>query len=204
MYANRNAKDVIFPIGDPVYYRNHTRKSKLDRKWKTYFRIIEQTSPVTYIIKHQLNGSTTKVHAQHLRLANVNDWDIPKVDTGRKLRAANYVVSPVAGSSSDSDLTDNNNVIHGTKFLRKRYRRGRSDSSSEDDIPLAELRDIIRKKQSREKSEEKALTAQYVSSSDSYFSDDNSGENEATIKLVNTRAPRNCNTTREIRAYHSC
>lgn len=53
-YANKNAKDLKFAIGDPVYYRNHLRKSKLEMKWKPYYRIIEQTSRVTFIIKINL------------------------------------------------------------------------------------------------------------------------------------------------------
>ena len=44
---NNKAKNVTLKVGDPVYHRNHTRKSKLDLKWHPYYRIIEQTSPVT-------------------------------------------------------------------------------------------------------------------------------------------------------------
>ena len=39
-YADRNSKDVKFEIGDPVYYKNHSKKSKLDSNWKPFFRVI--------------------------------------------------------------------------------------------------------------------------------------------------------------------
>ena len=40
-YNDQNSKDIQFEIGDPVYYKNHRRKNKLDSKWKPFFRIIE-------------------------------------------------------------------------------------------------------------------------------------------------------------------
>ena len=58
--ADRHAQEVKFQIGDPVYYKNHTRKNKLDIKWQPYYRIIEQISPVTFIIRSQLDGNVTK------------------------------------------------------------------------------------------------------------------------------------------------
>ena len=75
--ANRHTQEVKFEIGDPVYNKNHTRKNKLDIKWQPYYRIIVQTSPVTFMIRSQLDGNVTKVHAQHLRPANLNEWEIP-------------------------------------------------------------------------------------------------------------------------------
>ena len=71
-YANKNTKDIKFEINDPVYYKNFQRTNKLDSKWRPYYRIIEQKSPLTYVIKNQLDNSTIKVHADQLRHANID------------------------------------------------------------------------------------------------------------------------------------
>ena len=39
-YADQSAKHI--EVSDPVYYKNHQRKGKLDLKWKPYYRIIEK------------------------------------------------------------------------------------------------------------------------------------------------------------------
>ena len=93
-YANRNAVDVDLKIGDPVYYKNNQRQSKLQSKWKPFYRIIEQISPVTFKIKNQLDGKVTKAHKELLRLAKLDQWEIPRNDQGRPLRKAAYVVPP--------------------------------------------------------------------------------------------------------------
>lgn len=133
-----------FAIGDPVYYRNHLRKSKLEMKWKPYYRIIEQTSPVTYIIKNQLDGSTTKVHMEHIRPAHVDDLQLPTDKVGRVLRPTNYVVPPICESdiSSDTDKETDDDVP--LSKLAHRYRKERENSSNESDIPLMELKKRIR------------------------------------------------------------
>ena len=157
--ANRHAQEVKFQIGDPVYYKNHTRKNKLDIKWQPYYRIIEQTSPVTFIIRSQLDGNVTKVHAQHLRPANLNEWEIPTDKTGRKLRPSNYVVPPVSSDDFSSDTNSDTVSYDENEFLVKRYRRERSHSSSESDIPHAELRQRIRTRKVRERNEQDSLSA---------------------------------------------
>lgn len=134
-YADRNTKEIKFEIGDPVYYRNNRRKNKLDLKWKPFYRIIDKKGPVTYLIKNQLDGSVSKVHAEMLRLANIEDWNTSKY-CGRRLRDAAYVIPPEASdSSSDSDPEVNVPLDK----LAKKYRHEREDSDSEDDIPLMEL-----------------------------------------------------------------
>ena len=167
-YANKNAKDVLLNVNDPVYYRNHTRKNKLDPKWKPYYRILEQTSPVTFLIKNQLDGSTVKAHAQHLRLANLNEWQIPKDNTGRPIRQARFVEPPVdnslSGESSDSEVND--------RFsLTRHYRKERSDSDSEDDLPLFELQQRMRCRRERARAEEKAAVSNYEFSSEDVSAD---------------------------------
>ena len=143
-YANKNAKDVKFAIGDPVYYRNHLRKNKLEMKWKPYYRIIEQTSPVTYIIKNQLDGSTTKVHMEHIRLAHVDDWQLPTDKVGRVLRPTNYVVPPISQSDLSSDTENETDDDIPLSKLAHRYRKERENSDNESDIPLMELKKRIR------------------------------------------------------------
>jgi len=73
-YADRNSREVNFKVGDSVYLKNHRRTRKLDNKWTPYYRITEQTTPVSFVVRNQLTGKTTKAHARHLRLANITDW----------------------------------------------------------------------------------------------------------------------------------
>ena len=47
-------------------------------KWKPFYRVIDKKGPVTYLIKNQLDGSVSKVHAEMLRAANVEDWETSK------------------------------------------------------------------------------------------------------------------------------
>jgi len=47
-YADRNSKDKHFQIGDSVLLRNHRRTSKLHNKWTPYYRILDQTTPVSF------------------------------------------------------------------------------------------------------------------------------------------------------------
>ena len=88
-YADRKAKDIQFEVGDRVYYKVHNKKSKLNLNWKPYYRILEKTSPVTYKIKHQLDGSVIKVHAENIRKAHVDERQTPNVGEGRLLRKTN-------------------------------------------------------------------------------------------------------------------
>ena len=146
-YADRKTKAIDFEVGDPVYYRNNQRKGKLDIKWKPFYRIIEKRGPVTYIFKNQLDGSTSKVHAEMLRLANIEDWNISNNAESRRLRDAAYVIPPKvsdSGSDSDSDSEMNTPLAE----LAKRYRRERDNSDSEDDIPLTELAKRLRARES--------------------------------------------------------
>ena len=86
-YADKNAKDVEFQVGDPVYLKRQQRAKKLQGKWIPYYRVLEKRSPVTYIICNQLDGSTMKTHAEHIRLANL-EWGIPKGN--KNMRKARY------------------------------------------------------------------------------------------------------------------
>ena len=136
-YANENAKDVKLEVGDSVYLKQHVRKSKLDRKWQPFYRIVSQKSPYTFVIRNQLDGSIKESHVRHLRLANIDDWEITKEDKERQMRKARMVVSP---DNSDSEPEAEPPLAKLTKMKR----RHRSGSSSEEDIPLLELQNRIK------------------------------------------------------------
>lgn len=138
-YHDRGVKQMDYQIGDPVYYKNNRRKGKLDVKWHPYHRIIEKTGPVSYVIKNQLDGSTSRVHAEQLRLANLEKWDIPKPEETRLVRRNHYVVSPESDSESENSSLSSNSDDKPLSWLAKRHRKQRSNSSSEDEIPLLEL-----------------------------------------------------------------
>ena len=95
-YADKERKVVGNNIGDAVFYRNNQRKNKLDSKWKPYYRVVEKRGPVSYVIKNQLDGSTVKVHAESLRLANVTDWQISNKEDNKWLGNAAYAIPPQA------------------------------------------------------------------------------------------------------------
>ena len=125
--------------------RKFIRTSKLDNKWTPYYRIIEQTSPVSFKVKNQLTGTSTKAHARHLRPANIDNWEIPKDKLGRHLRKSVYVAPPDESEDSLSDAPSSEVELPRAK-MTKWARKEREDWSSEDDIPLMELKKRIRNK----------------------------------------------------------
>ena len=131
-YANENAKDVKLDVVDSVYLRQHVRKSKLDRKLQPFYRTVYQKSPHTFVICNQLDGSIKETHVRHLRLANIDDWEITREDQERQMQRTRMLVSP-DNSDSESDAEPR------LAKLTKMKRRHRSGSSSEEDIPLLEL-----------------------------------------------------------------
>ena len=118
-YADKGTKQTEFQINDPVYYKNNQRKEKLDCKWKPFYRIIERKGPETYVIKNQLDGSC-KVHAEMLRAANLDEWDIPTTHDGRPMRRTAYAIPP----EQSSDEHDSDSEQEGTyEKLAKRYQK---------------------------------------------------------------------------------
>ena len=136
-YHDKNAKQVDFDVGDPVYYKNNQRKGKLDVKWRPFHRIIEKTGPASYVIKNQLDGSVSRVHAELLRPAKI-DWDDLEetLSDDRLRRKAQYAVPPQ--SDSDSTTVDSDDDIPIQRLI-DRNRQERENSDSEEDIPLMEL-----------------------------------------------------------------
>ena len=93
--ANKDRIPIELHVGDAVFNRNNLRTSKLQNKWSPYYRIIKQTGPLSFIIKNQLDNSTTKAHARHLLKTNITDWQVPKPDeTLRPTRQTTFVVPP--------------------------------------------------------------------------------------------------------------
>ena len=146
-YADRGSKPVDFQVGDPVYYKRHQRRNKLEGKWQPYYRVVEKTSPVTYVIRNQLDGVAVKVHAEHLRLAKVEEWEIPTNDSRKPYWRAAYVVPPQESSeeSSSSESEDGDPLPKIAQW----YRRERDNSSEEENIPLAELAGRLKARERR-------------------------------------------------------
>ena len=142
-YANKNTKDIKFEINDPVYYKNFQRTNKLDSKWRPYYRIIEQKSPLTYVIKNQLDNSTIKVHADQIRHANIDEWPMIDKPLARPIRKANLAFADDT-LSSDSD---SNTSVHGLPVITQQTRQIRDNTDDEENIPLAELQKHLRNKQ---------------------------------------------------------
>lgn len=186
-YHDKFAKVIEYHVNDPVYYKNNKRKGKLDIKWRPFYRILDQTGPAAYIIKNQLDGSTSKVHAELLRLANIDEWVIPKQAEGRQYRKDHYVVPPESESNTESDSEED---IPLSKLINK-YRREREKSDSEDDIPLMELSKRLKSRDQTIEAEVVPKT-QYRTDSDiesvitnagkSISSDEEMDANEVTIK----------------------
>ena len=84
-YADRGPKEIEYKVGDPVYYKN-PRKEKFGMKYLPYYRIIEKKGPVSFVIRNQLDDTTTKAYAGDIRLANIDDWQIYKNANNRRLR----------------------------------------------------------------------------------------------------------------------
>ena len=98
---------------------------------------MSQKSPYTFVIRNQLDGSIKESHVRHLRLANIDDWEVTREDKERQMRKARMVASP---DNSDSEPEAEPPLAKLTKMKR----RHRSGSSSEEDIPLLELQNRIK------------------------------------------------------------
>jgi hypothetical protein len=92
-----------------------------------------------------LTGKSTKAHARYLRPANIDNWEIPKDKVGRHLRKSVYVAPPNESEDSLSDAPSSEVEMPSAK-MTKWARKEREDWSSEDDIPLMELKKRIRNK----------------------------------------------------------
>ena len=99
---DKRAVGEEFAEGDAVFLHNPARKHKLDKRWLPYYRIMEQTGPVNFIIRSQIDGTVRKVHSTHLCKANL-EWAVPPADTqGRPPRKTRLAADP----DSDGSLSD--------------------------------------------------------------------------------------------------
>ena len=94
---NRRARNANFEPGDAVFYLDPTVRSglsnKLSMRWNPYYRVVEQTGPVNFRIRHQTTGADLVVHAKFLRRCNPEEvWD-----------NAHDVQESTSVSDSDSD-----------------------------------------------------------------------------------------------------
>ena len=119
----------------------------MEGKWQPYDRVVEKTSPVTYVIRNQLDGVAVKVHAEHLRLAKVEEWEIPTNGSRKPYRRAAYVVPPQE-SSEESSSSESEGGDPLLKIARW-YRRERDNSSEEENTPLAELAGRLKARERR-------------------------------------------------------
>ena len=120
------ARDIRFEVGDPVYLHNATRQHKTDVRWKPYYRIIQRLTPVNFLIRDQVTGTTEKVHSDRLRLANL-DWVLPPSDDSQRPRRH---AAWAAGPEPPNEGGDGGEPPPGDDG---------SGFSSEDEIPLAQL-----------------------------------------------------------------
>ena len=179
-YANKNRKDISYNVGDPVYWEKHKREGKIDNYFNPYYRVTEKVSPVTYIIRNQLDGTTQSVHADHIKLAKIDQWEIPRTPTGQPRRRAAYVVPPFS-DDSDSESSDSQPENPRQKLI-KLARKEREDSEDEDNVPLTELALRLRERERRVNEEQQE---QSESEENAYASDDmrslSWSDSEATV-----------------------
>ena len=159
-YADRLAKPVEIQVGDHVFYMNHRKSSKLDSRWKPNYIVIEQTGPVSFRIKNQLTAVTTKAHASQLHKASTAWEDQLTPTTGRLGKRQSTMVMPEESSSDDENDSEEETEANtpALEQLVRQTRTRRDDSSSEEEIPLAELRTRLRERNRKEIEQASAST----------------------------------------------
>ncbi len=111
MYYNKKnrVQDIMFEIGNSVYLKNNQKQGKLDSNWIPHFRILQQTGSSSYIVQHQVTGKIRRVHADHLRLAIIdNQWDDPDRSFRKKAtqNALHDLIDKISDpSSSESEVS---------------------------------------------------------------------------------------------------
>ena len=69
--VNLGRKEVTLKIGDPVYHKKYQRHGKLDKKWSPYYRVIDQTGPVTFVVWDQRNERIKRPYANDIKLVGL-------------------------------------------------------------------------------------------------------------------------------------
>ena len=133
-------------VGDPVYLFNTNRTSKLDSKWTPYYRILKKVTPVNYISRNVRTGKTRKVHALHLRKANLEAKVLETLPDARNLRRARLAVPLSTVENSDTDSCGNAEFIDSDDLPLARVRKRIAQEDlydSDDDLPLVRVRDAL-------------------------------------------------------------
>ena len=134
-YANKNSEYTEFQVEASVYLRQQQCKSKLQGRLCPYNQITEKIIPVIFHIKNQLQGTITKPHAEHTRLANSEEWRLPKDKKNRPLHKARQA-APISSSPSDDMSADREAPL--SKTVQK-CRKQTETLSEEHDVPLMNL-----------------------------------------------------------------
>ena len=112
-HHDKRAVHHDFEVGEAVFLYNPMRKHKLEKKWLPFFRIMEQTGPVNFVIRNQVNGAIRRVHSSQIQRANL-EWTIPAfVSTKRPLRKTRLAVDPGSDGSFASDEADSESEEEG-------------------------------------------------------------------------------------------
>lgn len=81
-------------VGDPVYYKMPLSEGKLDQRWEPYYRILERTGPVSFVIWDQMAGRTKRANSNDLKLAEIADWEVSEPKTKRVRKRKVTLVEP--------------------------------------------------------------------------------------------------------------
>lgn len=115
---NKGREEVKLGIGNPVYYKVNLRQGKLSAIWEPYYRIVDQTGPVTFVIWDQVSGKVKRAHANELKLARIDTWEGPELkQTRRKRRTVTLADSEEeeSGEESDYNLIEDPRVFEVTE-----------------------------------------------------------------------------------------
>lgn len=142
--ANKKRCPHNFKVGDKCFLRNFAKRNKLDKNWLPYHIIVKSNGPSSFVVRNQLTQKLSRVHANALRLANV-DWRVPPLE-GKPVRRTQLAVSPPssedddADSEGESDETEIYDLKSYEERLGKSNRVVREDSDSENSLPEFEIK----------------------------------------------------------------
>ena len=121
----------------------HLRQRKLDKRWDHYYRVIDQTGPVTFKIWDQISRKVKRSHVNDLKFAGLEEWEISKIkETNRRVRRTRWVEPP---SETDSEPEIGIEYIPyirtsiETQDTRNPSKYESDNWETEDEMPLAEL-----------------------------------------------------------------
>ena len=69
-------------------------------------------------LTNELDSTITKAHAEHLQLAQLDDWKIPKAKKGRPACQVAYA-APINSSSDEGDIESSDKEDPLTKIVKK-------------------------------------------------------------------------------------